>query len=93
MTKWEYLVVGELRGVLKGDSGEWGSTHIGLKMNDEEIRFKTNMEGQNERIDRNCEIYKKWHSFGNNQFLNDLGNEGWELIKSSGPYLFKRPLK
>ena len=93
MTKWEYLVVGGLTGRLKGSNDDYGSTQIGLKMNDEDIRFKTNMDGQYERIDRNCEIYKKWHSFGNHQILNDLGNEGWELIKSSGPYLSKRPLK
>ena len=93
MTKWEYLVVGSLTGYLKGTKYESGGEQIGLKMNDEDIRFKTNMEGQYERIDRKCKIYKKWYSFGHHQFLNDLGNEGWELIKSSGSYLFKRPLK
>ena len=87
-------MVGGLTGYLKGDNPEYDTgRQIGLKMNDEEIRFKTNMAGQQEWIDKKCEIYKKWHSFGNHQFLNDLGNEGWELIKSSGPYLFKRPLK
>ena len=88
MTKWEYLVVDSLSGTLPRKKFE---QMIGLKMNDEHVRFKTKNKG--EEIDRNCEIYKKWNSFGNNQTLNDLGNEGWELIKSSGPYLFKRPLK
>ena len=93
MTKWEYLVVGGLSGLLKGRDSDEGGDQIGSKMNDEDVRFKTNMRGKYEEIDKNCEIYKKWQSFGHHQFLNDLGNEGWELIKSSGPYLFKRPLK
>jgi hypothetical protein len=84
-------VVGLLNGCL--GSNDYASP-IGLQMNDEKVRFKTNITGNNEIIDKkNCEIYKKWHSFGQHQILNDLGNEGWELIKSSGPYLFKRPLK
>ena len=93
MKKWEYLVVGPLTGYLKGVNYEVRGETVGIKMNDEEIRFKTNIGGKYERIDRTCENYKRWNSHGKYQLLNYLGDNGWELIKSSGPYLFKRPMK
>ena len=92
MTKWEYLSVAELKGVLKGHEGGKYTT-VGLKLNDEELRYKTVMQHEREYIDAGCEIKKKWESNGHYQFLNYLGEDGWELIKSSGPYIFKRPLK
>ena len=91
MKKWEYLVVGPFNGHLKGVPGQSTSGSLmGFKMNDEEVRFNTYMDGIYERLDRNCEIYKKW--INKHGFLNDLGDEGWELIKSSDPYIFKRPV-
>ena len=98
MTKWEYLVVGpEIKGALKGHSyGDYSpSSVIGFMMNDKRVLYKKMKDNnKREQIDKeNCENWKRWNSYGQNQLLNHLGSVGWELIKSSGPYLFKRPLK
>lgn len=82
---------------LKGhDYGEHSPSYpIGFMMNGERVLFKKIWDDRNrEQIDKdNCENYKRWDSHGKYQLLNYLGDDGWELIKSSGPYLFKRPLK
>ena len=98
MTKWEYLVVGpEITGALKGHNyGDYHPHHkIGFMMNDKRVLYKKRM-GKERKVqidEKNCKNWKRWNSHGQNQLLNHLGSEGWELIKSSGPYLFKRALK
>ena len=86
MTKWEYLVLSpHLKPTEHG-----GSTTIGYKLNDKKILFE--VDSQFARDDVN---YDKFHSNGQNQILNELGDEGWELIKIRGntpTYFFKRPL-
>ena len=87
MTKWEYLVVGPVEG------GDYNIV-IGYTMNDKKVLFKKKRGAtSNTDFNRNTKDYQRWHSPGNYLLLNHLGGEGWELIKSSGPYLFKRPLK
>jgi hypothetical protein len=92
MTKWEYLVVNPITGYMKGS--DYGGTVIGFMMNDKRVLFKTIMKRGDEKIDPNCDIYLKWMSIGQYQLLNDLGDEGWELIKirDRSTYFFKRPL-
>ena len=63
-------------------------------MNEKEFPFKTIMDGVQEKIDPKCENLRRWGGVGNYQLLNELGDEGWELIKirDSPLYFFKRPL-
>ena len=91
MTKWEYLVLSHH---LKYD-GEGGYMDLGYKLNDKIILFEVR-EDRN-LPDRDGVNYGKYHSNGQNQILNELGDEGWELIKIRGngitpTYYFKRPL-
>ena len=88
MTKWEYLVLSPYQKgtVISVD------TVIGYKLNDKKILFE--VDSQFARDDVN---YDKFHSNGQNQILNEIGDEGWELIKIRGnertpTYFFKRPL-
>ena len=85
MTKWEYLVLSHH---LKSTEG--GYMELGYKLNDKKILFE--VDSQFARDDVN---YDKYHSNRQNQILNELGDEGWELIKIRGnttTYYFKRPL-
>ena len=85
MIKWEYLVFSSLKPM---------DVLVGFKLNDEIIRFEVN-DGERNRYTDDVN-YKKYHSNGQNQILNELGDEGWELIKIRGDYelsyFFKRPL-
>ena len=86
MIKWEYLVLSSLKEM---------DVQVGFKLNDEIIRFEVN-DGERNRYTDDVN-YNKWYSNGQNQILNELGNEGWELIKIRGgdkqlSYFFKRPL-
>ena len=97
MAKWEYLVVKPIYGYLKPRDERSTPVQTGFSMNEKEIPFKTIMYGRQERIDSdNCENFRRWESVGNYQLLNELGDEGWELIKIRGKnssfYFFKRPL-
>ena len=89
MTKWEYLV-------LSPHHARHGDLHlVGYKLNDKIILFDVS-EGRT-LPDRDGVNYEKYHSNGQNQILNELGDEGWELIKIRGnehtpTYFFKRPL-
>mgnify|MGYP000934668049 CR=1 FL=1 len=94
MTKWEYLVVNPITGSLKG-TDDYGRSLIGFSMNDKRVLFKTIIDKYGkEKFDPNCENFRRWMSIGKNQLLNELGDEGWELIKirDSPLYFFKRPL-
>ena len=87
MTKWEYLVFSPHE-----KTTEWGGVLAGYKLNDKKILFE--VDSQFARDDVN---YDKFHSNGQNQILNEIGDEGWELIKIRGnertpTYFFKRPL-
>ena len=94
------MVGGCIRGRLKGHSG-YDTFNLGFMMNDEQVLFETTM-GNNgkEQFDPDGENFKRWKSFGQHQFLNYLGDEGWELIKIRGKnnsaedrfYFFKRSL-
>ena len=91
MTKWEYLVLSPHQGYI----GDGVYTTLGYKLNDKIILFEVN-EDRN-LPDRDDVNYEKYHSNGQNQILNELGDEGWELIKirnneKSSMYFFKRPL-
>ena len=91
MTKWEYLV---LSPHLK-PTGHGGYTTLGYKLNDKIILFEVS-EDRN-LPDRDGVNYGKYYSNGQNQILNELGDEGWELIKIRGngntpTYFFKRLL-
>ena len=91
MTKWEYLVLSPHLEF----TGHGGSRTLGYKLNDKIILFEVS-EGRN-LPDRDGVNYVKYHSNGQNQILNELGDEGWELIKIRGnehtpTYFFKRPL-
>ena len=96
MTKWEYLVVNPIFGHLKGSDGYGPGVQIGFRMNEKVFRFKTIMEEttRREKIDPECENLRRWGGVGNYRLLNELGDEGWELIKirDSPLYFFKRPL-
>ena len=88
MTKWEYLVFSAVYEVRPQNNIEV----LGYKLNDKKILFE--VDSQFSRDDVN---YDKFHSNGQNQILNELGDEGWELIKIRGSghtptYFFKRPL-
>ena len=90
MTKWEYLVFSPHE-----KTTEWGGVLAGYKLNDKIILFEVR-EDRN-LPDRDGVNYGKYHSNGQNQILNELGDEGWELIKIRGnghtpTYFFKRPL-
>ena len=100
MTKWEHLVVG---GMVIGrlNASDERAQPIGFKMNDEKVLFETTKDKNGwKQFDRDGENYKKWHSFEQHQLLNELGSEGWELIKIRGRsnpqasryYFFRRPL-
>ena len=105
MTKWEYLAVNEKHGFLMDAKGgyKW-NVFRGIMMNDEEVLFKIWVDKKGEEhIDTSCEVFKKWNSNGQNQILNELGDEGWELINvrqekwgtnntKTNTYLFKRPI-
>ena len=98
MTKWEYLVVGGgVKGRLKGDES-LSPPPMGFYINDKEVLFETYTEGGRENFDRQGEIYKKWNTDNHHQILNELGAEGWELIKIRGQrqtspwFYFKRPV-
>ena len=94
MTKWEYLVLSPHL----EPTGHGGYTTLGYKLNDKIILFEVS-EDRN-LPDRDGVNYEKYHSNGQNQILNELGDEGWELIKIRGTsgsrfpptYFFKRPL-
>ena len=91
MTKWEYLVLSPHLEF----TGHGGSRTLGYKLNDKIILFEVS-EGRN-LPDRDGVNYVKYHSNGQNQILNELGDEGWELIKirnndNTPMYFFKRPL-
>ena len=95
MTKWEYLVFSAVEEVRPhGINNEV----LGYKLNDKIILFEVS-QGRN-LPNRDGVNYKKYHSNGQNQILNELGDEGWELIKIRGTsgsrfpptYFFKRPL-
>ena len=96
MTKWEYLVVNPIHGYLKASGGYGMQVQLGFWMNEKEFRLKTIMEGPvpKEKIDPECENLRRWGGVGNYRLLNELGDEGWELIKirDSPLYFFKRPL-
>ena len=88
MTKWEYLVFSTVYKARPNNNIEV----LGYKLNDKKILFE--VDSQFARDDVN---YDKFHSNGQNQILNELGDEGWELIKIRGSgltpeYFFKRPL-
>jgi hypothetical protein len=88
MIKWEYLVLSSLT--------EMDVGLVGFKLNDEIIRFEVK-DGKRNKFDYDGVNYKKYYSNGQNQILNELGDEGWELIKIRGnghtpTYFFKRPL-
>ena len=92
------MVGGHIHGSLKGHDHGF---NIGFMMNDEQVLFETTMgDNGKEQFDRDGENFKRWQSFGQHQFLNYLGDEGWELIKIRGQnnsaaerfYFFKRPL-
>ena len=88
MTKWEYLVLSPHHGYINE-----GFTIVGYKLNEKIILFEVSEDRKN--FDRDGVNYEKYHSNGNNQILNELGDEGWELIKIRGntpTYYFKRPL-
>ena len=74
MTKWEYLVFSP-----HTKSTEWGSVVVGYMLNEKIILFEVS-EDRN-LPDRDGVNYEKYHSNGQNQILNELGDEGWELIK------------
>ena len=92
MTKWEYLVFSAVEEVKPhGIKNEV----LGYKLNDKIILFEVR-EDRN-LPDRDDVNYEKYHSNGQNQILNELGDEGWELIKIRGNgntpmYFFKRLL-
>ena len=92
MTKWEYLVFSAVKEVKPhGIKNEV----LGYKLNDKIILFEVREDGN--LPDRAGVNYGKYHSNGQNQILNELGDEGWELIKIRGnertpTYFFKRPL-
>ena len=91
MTKWEYLVFSAVYEVRPQNNIEV----LGYKLNDKIILFEVR-EDRN-LPDRDGVNYGKYHSNGQNQILNELGDEGWELIKIRGnepipTYFFKRPL-
>ena len=91
MTKWEYLVFSpHMKQIDEG-----GSVVAGYKWNEKIILFEVG-KGRTLPLS-DGEIYAKYYSNGQNQILNELGDEGWELIKirSNDPtpmYFFKRPL-
>ena len=91
MTKWEYLVLSHHLKSL----GEGGYMELGYKLNDKIILFEVR-EDRN-LPDRDGVNYGKYYSNGQNQILNELGDEGWELIKirsndNTPMYFFKRLL-
>ena len=96
MTKWEYLVVNPIFKHLKGSDRQGRAPLIGFMMNDKQVLFKTITERGYEKVDlnSNCENIRRWGGVGNYRLLNELGDEGWELIKirDSPLYFFKRPL-
>ncbi len=71
-------------------------------MNSESVKFDLIQPepGTTRVLDVDCENYKKWNSHGHHLFFNELGNEGWELIKIRGSdrelrerfFFFKRSL-
>jgi len=90
MIKWEYLVFSSLNEM---------EVQVGFKLNDEIIRFEGGYDkyGEIYKFDYDGVNYKKYYSNGQNQILNELGDEGWELIKirsdrNAPTYFFKRPL-
>jgi hypothetical protein len=90
MIKWEYLVFSSILEEFMV---------VGFKLNDEIIRFEGGYDkyGERYKFDYDDVNYKKYHSNGQNQILNELGDEGWELIKirsdgNAPTYFFKRPL-
>ena len=89
MIKWEYLVFSSILEEFMV---------VGFKLNDEIIRFEGGYDkyGERYKFDYDGVNYKKYCSNGQNQILNELGDEGWELIKIRGDYelsyFFKRPL-
>ena len=92
MTKWEYLVLSPHWGYF-GDG--YTNTTVGYKLNEKIILFEVS-EDRN-KFDHDGVNYEKYHTNGQNQILNELGDEGWELIKIRGnehtpTYFFKRPL-
>ena len=99
MTKWEYLVVSPLLGSLPNDSAQY---IVGIRMNSESVKFDLIQPepGTRRVLDVDCENYKKWNSHGHHLLFNELGNEGWELIKIRGSdrelrerfFFFKRSL-
>ena len=91
MTKWEYLVVGgTVQGRLKGSQSDWNDP-LGFYMNDKEVLFETVTREGRESLDTKGEIYKKWNTDNHHQILNELGAEGWELIKIRQNQNQKRP--
>ena len=87
MIKWEYLVFSSILEEFMV---------VGFKLNDEIIRFEIK-GGEMYKFDYDGVNYKKYYSNGQNQILNELGDEGWELIKirsdrNAPTYFFKRPL-
>ena len=94
MTKWEYLVVNPILGHLKPEDGYGTRVEVGFRMNEKAFPFKTIMDGRTEKIDPKCENFRRWQGVGKYQLLNELGDDGWELIKirDSPLYFFKRPL-
>ena len=87
MTKWEYLVLSPHQGYINE-----GYTTVGYKLNEKIILFELR---EDKKIDSDGVNYEKYYSNGQNQILNELGDEGWELIKIRGntpTYFFKRPL-
>ena len=99
MTKWEYLVLSPYHE--EGDrnilTNEFNPPVFGYKLNDKIIIFE--VRDDRNLPDRHDANYQKYASNGQNQILNELGDEGWELIKIRGAssrfpptYFFKRPL-
>ena len=91
MTKWEYLVLSPHEGYL----ADYANITVGYKLNEKIILFEVSEDRK--KFDRDGVNYEKYHSNGQNQILNELGDEGWELIKIRGngitpTYYFKRPL-
>ena len=91
MTKWEYLVFSAVYEVRPQNNIEV----LGYKLNDKKILFEVG--GDRNLPARDDVNYDKFHSNGQNQILNEIGDEGWELIKIRGnertpTYFFKRPL-
>ena len=91
MTKWEYLVLSPHWGYVDGG---YTPSIVGYKLNEKIILFEVR---EDKKIDSDGVNYEKYYSNGQNQILNELGDEGWELIKIRGngitpTYYFKRPL-